>query len=59
MKFICSESRTRLVIGKSRLQIVAIKKKVVHKFEAREAEINLCEDDVKAEFIVCGPSRIV
>jgi len=58
MNFICSESRTRLITSKSRLQIVIIKRKIVHKFKARGAEINLREEDVKAEFIVCGLSGI-
>jgi hypothetical protein len=51
-----SESRTRLIICRSRLQIAVIKRKIVHELEARGAEINLREEDLKVAFIVCGPS---
>ena len=58
MNVTCSESRTRLIISRSRLQIAVIKRKNVQQFEARGAEINLREEDVKAEFMVCGTSGI-
>jgi len=47
MNITCSESRTRLITSESRLQIAVKKRKIVHEFEARGAEINVGEEDVK------------
>jgi hypothetical protein len=59
MNVISSKSRAQLIIRKINLKIAVIKRKIVHKLEARRAEISLCEEDYKRNDMVCEPAGII